>query len=127
MCMVPPQSAVRQLYSPTALTLLFRRAPSVQLTRRPQTSRPTCWDAGTGCTTGAWVGVAVRRDTLDEESDPPSELCILGVWTGSRGQYMGSLDWSTKRQASGGMPTRTGPVGGVRGLMGSWEIAAGPS
>ena len=28
------------------------------------------------------MGVDVRKATLDEESDPPSELCILGVWKG---------------------------------------------
>ena len=28
------------------------------------------------------MGVDVRKATLDEESDPPSELCILGIWKG---------------------------------------------
>lgn len=45
--------------------------------RRPVSPRGTCWEAGTACTTGAWVEVDVRRGPLDAESDPPSELCIL--------------------------------------------------
>lgn len=39
----------------------------------------TCWEAGTGCTTGACADEDVRSvATLVVVSDPPSELCILG-------------------------------------------------
>lgn len=41
--------------------------------------QPTCWEAGTGCTTGAWAEDDVlSAATLVVESDPPSELCMLG-------------------------------------------------
>lgn len=39
---------------------------------------PTCWEAGTGCTTGAWADDDVRSAaTLVVVSEPPSELCML--------------------------------------------------
>lgn len=38
----------------------------------------TCWEAGTGCTTGAWADELVRSAaTLLVVSDAPSELCML--------------------------------------------------
>lgn len=38
----------------------------------------TCWEAGTGCTTGAWADEVVRSvATLLVVSDAPSELCML--------------------------------------------------
>ena len=48
--------------------------------------RGTCCEAGTGCTTGAWAEVDVRSATLDDESDPPSELCMLGLQEGGGGE-----------------------------------------
>lgn len=39
---------------------------------------PTCWEAGTGCTTGAWADDDVRSvATPVGGSDAASEFCIL--------------------------------------------------
>lgn len=46
-----------------------------------QSQHRTCWEAGTGCTTGAWADDDVRSAaTLVVVSEPPSEFCMLG-WT----------------------------------------------
>lgn len=36
----------------------------------------TCWEGGTGCTTGAWTEVG--SPTLAVESDTAAEVCMAG-------------------------------------------------